>query len=63
MGLLSGGPGQRGGEQGVSQGLVVSEESEFTTLQEKSEVTNRGISCQKISVEGRVFGFSKVSWS
>ena len=57
MALLSGGPGQRGEEKGVHQGLVVGEKGEFKTLQEETEVTNGGIGCQKLSVEGRVFGF------
>ena len=56
MALLSGGPGGRGAEQGVHQGLVVSEEGELTTLQEESEETNGGISCQKLPFEGGVFG-------
>ena len=30
--LLSGGPGQRGSEQGVCQGLVVGEQGELSTL-------------------------------
>ena len=57
MALLSGGPGRRGVKQGLRQGLVVGEESEFTTLQEKSEVTNKGICCHKLSVKGGVLGF------
>ena len=56
--LLPGGPRRRGAEQGVHQGFVVSEESELPTFQEKSEMTNGGVSCQKLSVKGGVFGLS-----
>ena len=41
MALLSGGPGQRGAEQGMRQGLVVGEEGELTTLQEETEVRTK----------------------
>ena len=46
-------------EQGMHQGLVVCEEGELATLQEESEVTNRGISCQKPPVKGGVLGFGR----
>ena len=43
--LLSGGPGGRGMEQGMRQGLVVSEQGELTSLKEESEVMDGGVSC------------------
>ena len=55
--LLSGGPRQRGVEQGVFQGLVVGEEGEISTLQEETEVTNGEVSSQKLSVKVGVLGF------
>ena len=35
----------------MNKRLVVSEKGELANLQEESEVTNRGISCWKLSVE------------
>ena len=69
MALLSGGPRQRGTEQGMHQGFVVGEQSELAALQEESEMTDGGVSCQKLPVKGRALGFGggkllgiKVEW-
>ena len=43
----------------MSQGLVVGEEGEISTLQEETEITNRGVGCQKLSVEDGVLGFGR----
>ena len=57
MTLLPGGPRRGGAELGVRQGLVVCEKGKFTTLQKKTEVADRGVSCQEFSVKSGVFGF------
>ena len=41
----------------MSQGLVVGEKGEMTTFQEETEMADRGIGCQELSVESGVFGF------
>ena len=43
----------------MHQGIVFSKEGEIPTLQEETEMTNRGVGCQKLSVEGGVLGFGR----
>ena len=57
MTLLSSRQRGRGVEQCVCQGLVVCEKDKLTTLQEEREMTDGGVSCQKLSVKGGVLGF------
>ena len=50
-------------EQCMRQGLVVGEEGELTALHEESEVTNGGISCQKLCRRRSTWiWWKKVSW-
>ena len=44
------------GTKAERTGLVVGEQGGLSTLQEESEVLNRGVGCQKLPVDGRVVG-------
>ena len=56
MALLPEGPRRRGTEQNVHQRLVVREEGEFLSYQEKTKMMHGRISSQQLPVKGGVFG-------
>ena len=56
---LSGGPRQRGKEQGVGERFMIGEKGKITGFKEESEMANGGISCKEFTIKGTVLGFGR----
>ena len=54
MALNTGGPRRQGAAHGVHHRLVVSEDVEYPSLEEETEVADGGVGTQQLSVKSRV---------